>query len=319
MTTTPYWRIAVIGAGAIGSTIALKLAESGHEVTMAVRDARRREALERDGLRGRARGGTVERADVRVTASLDDDYDLVIVPVQRHQIDGLVPTLAANGSARIMLMFNNASDADSWSDEIGADRLIWGFPAILAKVNGDTVGYSIVSRVQVTTIGRPDGVIDDDVRQIASLFSGAAIPTVVSPVIDGWLKTHAAFVAPMVAAAFLPGRPGRGPRLSWSSARELGAAVRTGMRAVRGSGATVAPGNMRAMPFVPGPVLTALFWLMFASPAGKGMVAQVSDSVAAESALLLRELSRLAGAAGVDPAPLVRLAARIPAPAPRQV
>ncbi|MBJ7906908.1 hypothetical protein IF655_26840 [Streptomyces sp. DSM 110735] len=70
------------------------------------------------------------------------------------------------------------------------------------------------------------------------------------------------------------------------------------------------------MPFIPGPVLTALFWLMFASPAGKGMVGQVSDSVAAESALL-RELSRLAGAAGVDPAPLVRLAARVPSPAPR--
>ncbi|MEV7320035.1 hypothetical protein [Streptomyces sp. NPDC093970] len=39
-----------------------------------------------------------------MTASLDDDYDLVTVPVQRHQIDGLVPTLAANGSARIMLI-----------------------------------------------------------------------------------------------------------------------------------------------------------------------------------------------------------------------
>ncbi|MGW4198411.1 2-dehydropantoate 2-reductase N-terminal domain-containing protein [Streptomyces sp. NPDC005004] len=42
MTTTPHWRIALIGAGAVGSTIALRLAESGHEATMAVRDARRR-------------------------------------------------------------------------------------------------------------------------------------------------------------------------------------------------------------------------------------------------------------------------------------
>ncbi|MGW4561747.1 ketopantoate reductase family protein [Streptomyces sp. NPDC004561] len=318
MTTTPHWRIAVIGAGAIGSTFALKLAASGHEVTMVVRNARRREALERDGLRGKPRRGAAERADVRVTASLDDNYDLVIVPVQRPQIESLVPALAANGSARIMFMFNNASDADRWVGEIGADRLVWGFPAILAKVSDETVGYSIVSRaVQVTTIGRPDGVIDEDLRSVGSVFSSAAIPTIVSPVIDGWLKTHAAFVAPMVAAAFLPGRSGSGPRLSWSSARELGAAVRSGMRAVRRSGATVAPGNMRAMPFVPGPVLTAMFWAMFATPAGKGMVSQVSDSVAAESAMLLDELSQLAEAAGVDPAPLARLAARIPAPVSR--
>lgn len=100
---------------------------------MVVRNEVRRRELERDGLAARRRvPKRSEHATIRTTAALDDDYDLVIVAVQRQQVDALIPTLAANGSRRILFMFNNASGADQWADRIGRERQLWGFPAVLA-------------------------------------------------------------------------------------------------------------------------------------------------------------------------------------------
>ncbi|MET9329094.1 2-dehydropantoate 2-reductase N-terminal domain-containing protein [Tsukamurella sp. NPDC003166] len=307
------WRVAIIGAGAIGSVFALKLADAGHDVTMVVRNPERRAAIEADGVRG-VSGGKAQRAAVTTAPALEGDFDLVIAPVQRQQFDDLVPTLAANGSRRIMPMLNNATDADGWNDQLGADRVTWGFPAIVAENKDGVIEYSIVPGfVQSTTVGRPDGSVTEDVRGLKALFDDAGIPTVISERMDSWLKTHAAVVAPMVAASFLPAREGIGPRLGWKSASALGAAVQAGLRAVSGSGATIDPSNLKVLQYLPAPVLTALLVAAFSTPAGKGLIGTLNGTIAQESATLLGQVEALAARAGVDGAPLAGLRALVPA------
>lgn len=310
----PRWRIAVIGAGAIGSAAGMLLGGAGHDVTMVVRNADRRASIDRDGLLGKTGRAAVQRVDVRTSATLEDDYDLVVVAVQRQQLDELVATLAANGSRRFAFMLNNASDAGTWDEVLGAGRVLWAFPAILAEVEDGIVAYRVVPKaVQATTVGRADGALSEDVALLRAILADAGVPSVVTTTMDGWLKTHAAVVAPMVAASFLPGRRGRGPRLTWSSSTALAAAVQTGLASVRGSGAPVAPATLRVLDLLPRPALAAGLHLVFATSAGKGLVDSVSDSIAVESAVLLRQLADLAVRAEIDPRPLVDLAAVISA------
>jgi 2-dehydropantoate 2-reductase len=116
--------------------------------------------------------------------------------------------LAANDSKHIMFMFNCASGADGWSDLLGEKRQLWGFPAALADRRQNVLEYIVVPAwlrfAQITTIGRPDGIIDKTLLEIRDIFRSAGIPSVCSTDIDGWLKTHAAYMAPIMTMGYLP-------------------------------------------------------------------------------------------------------------------
>lgn len=313
MNASPHWRIAIIGAGAIGSAIGVRLASAGHEVTLVIRNDLRRHQISTHGLIGKPLNGTVERFDVRYTASLDQEYDLVVVPVQRQQLDDVIPILAANKSTRIMLALNNAAGTRSIGEKIGAERVIWGFPAIVASVKDGVVEYNVVpSYVQKTTFGRTDGRVTEDLRTIKNIFEESGVPSVITIQIDGWLKTHAAVLAPVVAAAFLPRRSGFGPLLGWSSAHRLASGIQTGLQAIKKTGGAITPGSLRALELLPNAVLTANIVAGFSTPPVKDLATNTLSSGAAESALLLAQLAVLAREAGIDPAPLTDLASVIP-------
>ena len=93
-TPLPSLRIAVLGAGKIGSTFAFQLARTGgHDVTVVARPGSvRLQQLERDNAIIDVQG---ERASVRVSSTLDEQapYDLVIVTLLAHQTDALLPAL----------------------------------------------------------------------------------------------------------------------------------------------------------------------------------------------------------------------------------
>lgn len=310
-------RIAVVGAGSIGSLFALKLSQAGHDVTLVVRNDARREDISLHGLRGRRRiGGSVERVDVVTTPSLEHDYDLVLVAVQRQQVDALVPTLAANGSSSIMFMFNCASGASAWSESIGAERLVWAFPAVLADKRDGVLEYVVLPGwarfAQITTMGRPDGVIDDGLTRLRDVFRGAGFPTTCSRDIDSWLKTHAAYMAPIMAAGYLPSRPRRQPGLRWRDAARLAEAMDEAFGAVRTSGASVEPANMRALDRMPAALRAALLWSVFCSPMAKRSLASHSGAAPGEVAALLDELRTLGLPSGMPTPNLDALAASVP-------
>ncbi|MGW4248924.1 ketopantoate reductase family protein [Nocardia sp. NPDC004722] len=317
MTSTTL-RIAVLGAGSIGSLFAAKLADVGHDVTLIVRNEARRAFLSEQGLVTRSRlTGRTAIARVGLEPTLRESYDLVIVAVQRPHIDALIPTLARNGSRAIMLMFNCASGADQWAEQIGAERLLWGFPAVLADLRDQVLEYAIVPAalrfMQITTIGTIDGRTTPELEAARDAFDGAGIPTVVDPDIDAWLKTHAAYMAPIMAMGYVPAPRRFGSRLRWADARALAAAIRAGFAAVRGNDVRLTPANMRFLDRLPAPLLTALLWTVFWSPMAKRSLSSHSGAAPGEVAMLLAELEALAARAGTGADPLRALAARVPA------
>ena len=80
--------IAIVGAGAIGGLLGVKLADAGERVTFIAR-GRNLEAIRADGMRLVEEGGTELHArDVRATASMAEagPHDVVLLTVKAHQV-----------------------------------------------------------------------------------------------------------------------------------------------------------------------------------------------------------------------------------------
>lgn len=88
-------KFCVVGAGAIGSAVAARLALAGHEVTVVAR-GRNLEDLRTRGLKVRNADGTEQAATVRVEADTRaaGPQDAAILAVKAHQLAAVVPQVA---------------------------------------------------------------------------------------------------------------------------------------------------------------------------------------------------------------------------------
>ncbi|NKZ10844.1 ketopantoate reductase family protein [Mycolicibacterium septicum DSM 44393] len=313
------FRVAVVGAGSIGSAFAFHLARAGHDVTLVARNPLRRSYVQQHGLVARSRLGLWRRKSsipVRVEGALSGQFDLVIVAVQRPQIESLIPVLADNPSRQIMFMFNCASGADRWADKIGPERQLWGFPAMLADMRGQVVEFAVVPSwmrfAQITTIGRHDGAITPEVQAIRQAFTDAGIPTVASDKMDAWLKTHVAYMATLMAMGYSPRTSRIGPRFSPAQATFLAEAMQLSFAVVEANGVELTPANMRFLARLPRRVLAALLWVAFTLPMTKRSLASHSGAAPEEVATLLDELTTLGQAAAMATGPVAELAAGVP-------
>jgi 2-dehydropantoate 2-reductase len=175
-------RIAVVGAGAIGSTIAFQLAKVGrHDVTAIARPGSARLAqLERDDGVVRTTG---ERAHMRVDDLLDETiaYDLVIVTVLAHQVDAVLPALSRSAARRIQFMFN-MFEPERLREAVGAERTSFGMPFLQAMIGAD-------GRLHAT-IGAGGQACKMDDRTAIDVFVGAGLPAAFEPNMPLWLRSH---------------------------------------------------------------------------------------------------------------------------------
>ncbi|KYG00642.1 2-dehydropantoate 2-reductase [Sorangium cellulosum] len=242
-------KIAIVGAGRIGSTFAFQLARAGHEVTVVARGARLAQ-LRRDEAIVTAAG---ERAAVGVSAALDEAaaWDLVLVTVLAHQVDEVLPALAASAARTVMFMFNTFEPLGRLRDAVGAARVAFGFPAILATLDDGKLTSRIVTRGMVTPVTD---------AAWAKVFTDAGIPAVVEPDMESWLRTHAALVAPVMVAVVTA--HARKAGVSWAEATDVARALEEGLRVVRELGNTLTPAPIAALSRLPTAAAAALVWTL---------------------------------------------------------
>jgi 2-dehydropantoate 2-reductase len=240
-------KIAILGPGAIGSTFAWKLASAGHDVSVVARGARlvwleREQAIVT---------GSGERAAVRVASALDTttEWDLVLVTVLAPQVDSLLPTLRASSAKRVMFMFNTFEPIDPLRDAVGKERSSFGFPMGVFTL---LIDGKIHPRVRSGT------TVDDP--EVAKLFDAAGIPTVVERDMHGWLRSHAALVAPLMSIGVKV--HARGGGITWREAAAHASAWAAGFAVVRGLGHEVRPKSLGRLARLPGGLVTALLWAM---------------------------------------------------------
>lgn len=135
-------RILVFGAGVIGSVYAGKLLQADHDVVLYAR-GRRLDDLRAHGLILED-AGSHARVTLRVhcvdAITVDDHYDLVLVPVRAEQLESTLPAVTAMTDGSDVLFFGNtAGHTEQLRAAIG-DR---GFPtAISAHIDDWLTGHA---------------------------------------------------------------------------------------------------------------------------------------------------------------------------------
>lgn len=240
-------KIAILGPGAIGSTFAWQLSRAGHDVTVVARGVRLA-CLQKEQAIVRGDG---QRARVAVSSALDVsiEWDLVLVTVLAPQVGAVLPTLRASAARRVMFMFNTFDPIEPLREAVGAERFCFGFPmGVFTLLIDGRIHPQVRSG---TTVDEP---------AFARLFSSAGIPTMVERDMHGWLRSHAALVAPLMSIGVTVHARGYG--ITWREAAAQARAFAAGIAIVRALGHAVLPSSVAMFAGMPRVLVAALLWAM---------------------------------------------------------
>jgi ketopantoate reductase len=195
--------VLVVGAGAVGSAYAARLATHGVRVTVLARGARL-EALQTAPTTGRP-------LPYRVVGALEaeEEYDLVLVAVRAPQTSatlGLLRPLAA--TTPLLFLQSHLLGAEMMASQLGEERVMLGFPASGAP--------GLPFGTETTVIGEADGAPTLRLQQTARLLRHVGLRVEVRTDIVPWLQAQSAMLAVLGGCLYRNG----------GSARRLSADVR---------------------------------------------------------------------------------------------
>lgn len=214
-------RIAMIGAGAMGSVFGSRLARAGAEVVLFDADRTHIEAIAVGGLHVDAPDGSATlQLPATTNAEAIGDADLAVILVDSNATTEAAKVakdvLGKNGAA--LTLQNGIGNVEVLSKALGAKRVIAGVTYnSAARLRA---GHVLHSNIGETTIGEIDGSETARVSEIAHLLRAAGLPVTVSDNAMGhiWMKfVLNAAINPVSAMTGL--RPGEIARVA--AAREL--------------------------------------------------------------------------------------------------
>ena len=245
-------RIAVLGAGKIGSTFAFQLARNGrHDVTVIARPGSLRlQHLQRDGSIVDVNG---ERASVRVTSVLDEQapYDLVIVTLLAHQTDAILPNLQRSAAKCIQFMFNTFHP-ERLEAAIGVERCSFGMPFVQATLNDDGKLKATIGAAGQKTIMSQQRWVD--------VFNAAGLPSVLERDMPLWLRCHVPLCVAFESVSVAGERRGGGA--SWGEAVVLARGIHASFTLIKGLGFRVYPRAKKRIDGAPTWVVATILWSM---------------------------------------------------------
>ena len=259
------------GAGVIGSIYASKLSDVGYNVSMLARGQRYDQLVSgivlEDGLTG-----AISSSKVTLVRKLEDDdrYDLIVVAVRREQIDEILPILKRNKSRHILIMVNTASGYSNWINQVGAERLLVGFPAAggFIKDNGNVHSVIMAGLKQVmqkTTIGSVQPHGEFKAKEIVGVFSRSGFPAAYCHNMDAWQKTHVALLSPLANSLFKFDGDLKALAASRYDVEKFIVAVKEGFKVLSQLGYPVTPFGLKFLFTLPVFVLAPIWMRMLGS------------------------------------------------------
>ena len=249
MPTIKPLRIAVLGPGKIGSTLAFQLARAGNEVTVIARPGSvRLQQLQRDNGIVTVEGA---RAEVQITDILNEGkpYDLVIVTVVAYQIDAVLPALQRCKAKSIQLMFVTF-EPERLRDAIGAERCSFGMPFFQAMLDKDGKLKHTISKSQNTLMSQ---------QRWVDVFIAAGLPAAYEHNMSLWLRCHVPLCVGFESVAVAGELRGGGA--SWSDALRVARGVKESFALIRGLGYDIYPKSKAQLSGLPNIILALLFWV----------------------------------------------------------
>ncbi len=251
-TPSPPLRIAILGAGQIGSAFAFQLARiGGHDVSVVARpNSTRLRQLESDGA---IIDSTGERAVVSVADALDETvpYDLVLVALSAHQTGAVLTNLQRSEAACVLFMGNTFSP-EKLQAAVGAGRCALGMPFVQAMLNPE-------GRLKITIGAGGQKTIMDQQRWV-DIFNSAGLPTTLEPNMPLWLRCHAPLCVAFESVSVAGLRRGGGA--SWEEALVLARGVQASFKLIEVLGYDLYPRTKRRMARSPVAALAAMLWFM---------------------------------------------------------
>jgi 2-dehydropantoate 2-reductase len=179
-------RVAVIGAGAVGSVVGGLLARAGEDVTLVGRKAHV-DAVNRDGLRI---DGALGEVRVRVAAAerLDFTPDLALLAMKTQGVAAAARELQPSlGGVPVLTMQNGVRSDELVAEVLGGEQLL--STVVMFGATFLEAGRVTYSPAGVLVLGVPFGPIDERARSVAALLD-KAVPTRLSANIAGahWTK-----------------------------------------------------------------------------------------------------------------------------------
>ncbi len=175
-------KVAVVGAGGVGSVFGGQLAAAGHSVWLVHRRPAVVEALRRDGLRLQTPDGE-RRIKLNATCDTRDigPVDLILILTKSND------TRAAAEASRALLgpgtlaltLQNGLGNLETIAAIVGVERSLMGMTYVGAAVLGP--GHARLTAAGSSFIGEADGRLSERAVGLASLFSGAGIPMEATP------------------------------------------------------------------------------------------------------------------------------------------
>jgi 2-dehydropantoate 2-reductase len=202
-------RIAIIGAGGVGGTLAADLVRSGASVSLLARGSHL-EKIRAEGLRVETPDSD-ERIPIDASDNLDQDspFDLVAVAVKSWSLEQVAPAvrdLAARG-ADVLPLLNGVDAADRLvAAGIARDQVLNG----LVYVSATRVGPGHVRRTSPfrrAMVGEPGGGITPRAERVAATFNAAGWETSAVPDIDVHLWRKYIFITAFATACALTRTP----------------------------------------------------------------------------------------------------------------
>lgn len=202
-------KIAILGAGGVGSYYGGALARAGHSVSMLARGAHL-DALREKGLEVRTpeEAWTVQVGAAGEAAELGP-ADLAIVAVKSYSLEEIAPAarLLAEAGADVLPLLNGVEAADRLvRSGVPDERVLGG----IAEISAARVAPGIVERrstFQRVVVGERAGGISERAERVAAAFDGTGVEARASADITADLWRKLAFIATMAAGCGLS----RGP------------------------------------------------------------------------------------------------------------
>lgn len=179
-------RVAVIGAGAMGSLVAARLALAGFAPTLLGRSSPHLAAIQAAGLRVEEADGTTRVVPLRATTepAAVAGHDLLVLLVKAWATgEALAPLRSSLSPATTVLTLQNGlGNAAAVRAALGDGGGDGPAPAVVVGVTSQAalrLGPGSVRHTGSgpTAVGREDGSIDDDLVAVAAALTAAGLPT----------------------------------------------------------------------------------------------------------------------------------------------